>query len=80
MTTIDAGGWVMIPKHIRDAVGLAPGTAVEVVVRDGAILLVPAVVPMQLVERGGGLVAEPETLLPTLTAEDVRSVLEAIRR
>jgi AbrB family looped-hinge helix DNA binding protein len=79
MTMIDAGGWVMIPKHIRDAVGLSPGAAVDVVVRDGAILLVPAITPMQLVERGGGLVAEPERPLPTLTAEDVRSVLEASR-
>jgi AbrB family looped-hinge helix DNA binding protein len=80
MATIDAAGWVMIPKHIRDAVGLSPGTAVEVVVRDGAILLVPVIAPMRLVERGGGLVAEPETPLPTLTAEDVRAVLEASRR
>jgi AbrB family looped-hinge helix DNA binding protein len=80
MTVIDAGGRVMLPKHIRDAIGLSPGTAVDVVVRDGAVLLVPATVPMRLVEREGGLVAEPETPLPTLTAEDVRSALEASRR
>jgi hypothetical protein len=35
---------------------------------------------MRLVERGGGVVAEPELPLPTLTAEDVRRALDAGRR
>jgi AbrB family looped-hinge helix DNA binding protein len=80
MTTIDAGGRVVIPKQIREAIGLSPGSAIDVAVRDGIIVLVPATSPMRLVEREGGVVAEPEQPLPTLTAEEVRSVLEAGRR
>jgi AbrB family looped-hinge helix DNA binding protein len=79
-TTIDAGGRVTIPEQLRDALGLSVGSIVDVVARDGVIVLVPAPVPMRLVERGGGVVAEPEEPLPTLTAEDVRSALEAGRR
>jgi AbrB family looped-hinge helix DNA binding protein len=80
MTTIDAGGRVVIPKQIRDAIGLSPGATIDVGLRDGVIVLVPATATMRLVERGGGVVAEPEQPLPTLTAEDVRSALEAGRR
>ncbi len=69
-----------IPAHMRDALGLSPGSSVDVVIRDGVIVLVPTITPMRLVERGGGVVAEPEQPLPTLTAEDVRLALEAGRR
>jgi len=46
---------------------------VDVVVHDGVIVLVPTITPMRLVERGGGVVAEPELPLPTLTTERVGS-------
>jgi AbrB family looped-hinge helix DNA binding protein len=71
---------VEIPAHVRDALGLSPGSTVEIVARDGVVVLVPTTTPMRLVERGGGVVAEPDQPLPTLTAEDVRLALEASRR
>jgi AbrB family looped-hinge helix DNA binding protein len=70
---VDTGGRVEIPAHMRDALGLSPGSSVDVVVRDGVIVLVPTITPMRLVERGGGVVAEPELPLPTLTTERVGS-------
>lgn len=79
-TTIDAGGRVVIPKHLREATGLVPGARLDIVVRDGLIVLVPVASKIALVERDGGLVAEADEEMPTLTAEAVREVLEATRR
>jgi len=79
-TTIDAAGRVIVPKAIRDALGLVDGTALEIELRDGAVVLEPPPTPVKLVRRGRGVVAEPERPLPKLTAEQVRAVLETGRR
>ena len=78
--TIDAAGRIVVPKPIRDALGLAAGTQLEISERDGAIVLEPEPVPMRLVRRGRGRVVAPERPLPTLTAEQVRATLESVRR
>lgn len=36
-TTIDAAGRLVVPKPVRDAMGLEPGRAVDVVFTDGRI-------------------------------------------
>jgi AbrB family looped-hinge helix DNA binding protein len=83
-STIDDAGRVVIPKAIREAAGLAPGTELEISEREGRVEIEAASVPLRLVERAGFLAAEPETPpgsdLPPLTAEDVRDVLERVRR
>jgi AbrB family looped-hinge helix DNA binding protein len=38
-TTITVKGQVTIPKHIRDALGLTPGSRVEFAVEDGRVVL-----------------------------------------
>jgi hypothetical protein len=40
----------------------------------------PASVPMRLVRRGKTVAVEPDQPLPTLTAEEVRTILESGRR
>lgn len=79
-TTIDAAGRIVVPKPVRDAMGLTAGRAIDVVYTDGRIEidLAPAEVT---VETEDGL----PRLLPTeplegLTDEQVRDVLEATRR
>ena len=79
-TTIDAAGRVVVPRALRDALGLSAGTVLEIRERDGALVLEPAPVPMRLVRRGKGLVAEPTETLPPLTSELVREALETGRR
>jgi AbrB family looped-hinge helix DNA binding protein len=79
ITTIDAGGRVVIPKAIRDALKLRPGTPLQVTVRDGAVLVEPTAVPMRLMTEHGHIVVEPETALPPLTDDVVRDTLESIR-
>lgn len=78
-TSIDSAGRVVVPKPLRDALGLAPGTRLEASMMDGRLVLEPVAVPMRLVKRAGGLVVEAEGPLPPLTAEQVRATLEALR-
>ena len=55
--TIDKAGRLVIPKQLRDHLGLRPGT-VEVVA-DGAALRVQPIVDAGLDERDGRLVIPP---------------------
>ena len=77
-TTIDRAGRFVVPKRIRAEIGLPEGGEVEVSVRDGRIEIEP-VGRARLVERDGELVFETENPVP-LTADDVRDVLERVRR
>lgn len=71
----------MIPKAVRDEAGFTAGTEVEVLFRDGRVEIEPAPLPARVVERDGEVVIDPGVDgLPPLTDEDVRAVLEHIRR
>jgi AbrB family looped-hinge helix DNA binding protein len=67
--TIDKAGRVVIPKPLRDAVGLAPGD-VELI-RDGAGIRIEPVAGTGTVEVAGRRVIEGEI---ALTDDDVRSL------
>jgi len=79
-TAIDAAGRVVIPKALRDALGLAAGQLLEITERDGRLEIVPASTPMKLVDEGDGVVAVTEAEMPVLTADLVRETLERTRR
>jgi AbrB family looped-hinge helix DNA binding protein len=79
-TAIDAAGRVVIPKALRDALGLRAGQPLEIAERDGRLEIVPASTPMTLVDEGDGVVAVAETDMPVLTADLVRATLERTRR
>ncbi len=79
-TTIDNAGRVVIPKRVRDEAGLHAGIELDVEFRDGRIQLEPAVLPMRVVERAGRPTIEVEGELPPLTDDNVRDVLERVRR
>ncbi len=79
-STIDAAGRVVIPKSMRDSLGLTGRQTIEIRERDGAIEIEPAATPMRLEERDGHLVAVPDHELPALTDDLVRATLERVRR
>jgi AbrB family looped-hinge helix DNA binding protein len=79
-TTIDGAGRVVIPKPLRDEAGFTAGTEVEIVLRDGRIEIEPATLPMRLVERDGSVVIDAGVELPLLTDDDVRDLLDHVRR
>lgn len=79
-TTIDGAGRVVVPKALRDALGLSDGAELDIELRDGALHIEPAPTPMKLVKRGKRLVANPDKELPPLSADAVRDTLERTRR
>jgi AbrB family looped-hinge helix DNA binding protein len=80
-TTIDSAGRIVVPKALREAMGLAAGREVDIVFTDGRleIEVVPAEVDLEfpegelprIVHRG-----DP----PPLTDEVIRATIEATRR
>jgi len=79
-TTIDSAGRVVIPKPLRDRLGLTPGETLELSEREGKIEIGPAPTPMTLAKTKHGVVAVPESKIPPLTDEVVRDTLERTRR
>ncbi len=79
-SAIDSVGRVVIPKSLRDRLGLGRGRAIEISERDGKIEIEPLSTPMSLVVRRGRPVAVPQGRLPKLTDEVVRATIERTRR
>lgn len=80
-TTIDAAGRIVVPKALRDELGLSPGRELEVAAVDGRLEISVPPTPMHLERSGGRVVAVSDAgPLPQLTAEQVRATLERARR
>lgn len=81
ITTIDKAGRVVVPKKIRDAMGLKPGTPIDIVYEDGRVVIEYAMPEVQ-VDRSGSIPVLRRlggSELPPLTDEIVRETLEAVR-
>ena len=62
-TTIDSVGRIVVPKALRDALGLVPGSTVDVSRYGAGLQLVPGGRTARLVEEAGALVATGETVI-----------------
>ena len=78
--TIDAAGRIVVPKPLRQALGLKPGQLLEMRAGDGRLEIEIVPTSVTLKKRGKGVVAVPDAELTTLTAEQVRETLERVRR
>jgi AbrB family looped-hinge helix DNA binding protein len=76
-TSIDAVGRIVIPKQLRDALGLVPGNTVDVSLYGSGLQLVPTGRTARLVTEDGMLVAESST---PVTDEVVFGLLDSLRR
>lgn len=80
MTMIDKAGRLVVPKAIRDAAQLHPGTQVRFRLSDGCVQIEPAPLDVKLERRGSVIVAVPSgKTLPSLTASDVAAVIDEVR-
>jgi AbrB family looped-hinge helix DNA binding protein len=62
-TTIDAVGRIVIPKPLRDAIGLTPGSTVDISRHGAGLQLVPSGRTARLVEDSGTVVATGDTVI-----------------
>jgi AbrB family looped-hinge helix DNA binding protein len=76
---IDKAGRIVIPKAARDAVGLEPGTEVELRIVDDSLQLRPAATRVRLVRRGRIVTAVADPPPPPLTADEVERTRERLR-
>jgi AbrB family looped-hinge helix DNA binding protein len=77
-TTIDAAGRLVVPKRLREELGFAPGTELELTAVDGHLeVVVPSRVRVEEGPYGPRLVAEGAE---PLSAEQVRDLIERGRR
>lgn len=79
-TTIDKAGRIVVPKSMRDDLGLRGGEAVEITLVDGHIEIEPVTSHIRLERKRGRLVAASDREMPVLTADQVRALLEKLRR
>jgi AbrB family looped-hinge helix DNA binding protein len=77
-TTIDHAGRVVIPKSLREQVGLLPGTQIEIQVRNGHLEIEPVAV-MSVERRGRFLVAVPPLGTPTVAPEEIDEFIKDLR-
>ena len=76
-TTIDSRGRVLVPRALRDALGLMPGERVEVSRYGAGLQIVPAGPTARLIEVDGALVADSMT---PVTDDDLFGLLDSSRR
>jgi AbrB family looped-hinge helix DNA binding protein len=81
VTTIDKAGRIVVPKPLRDELGLYAGQELEISAVDGRIEIETPPARIWLERSADGrLAAATDREMPVLTAERVREVLEQVRR
>lgn len=81
ITTIDKAGRIVIPKPMRERLGLERGGEVEITELGEAIAIAPRPLEFTLVEGKHGLLTAPaDAGLPGGGTGETRAALERIRR
>lgn len=77
-TTIDKAGRIVVPKALRDRLGLEPGTTVDVSQYGAGLQLIPVGRTARLrADDGDGLIAHSTTVI---SDDDVFALLDDQRR
>ncbi len=75
--TVDSVGRIVVPKPLRDALSLKPGSVVDISRYGAGLQLVPTGRTARLVDQAGALVATGST---TIDDDDVFVLIDAGRR
>jgi AbrB family looped-hinge helix DNA binding protein len=76
-TSIDSVGRIVVPEPLRDALGLTPGSIVDISRCEAGLQLLPSARTAQLVEEAAVLVASGTTAIDD---ETVFGLLDSERR
>jgi bifunctional DNA-binding transcriptional regulator/antitoxin component of YhaV-PrlF toxin-antitoxin module len=77
---IDAAGRLVVPKPLRDELGIGGPTELEAAARDGVIELTVADLPARVEERDGTAVIVLDHHVEPLTPDEVRAAIDRVRR
>lgn len=77
---IDAVGRLVIPKPLREELGVTGATEVELSAADGRLELTVPDVPAHVEERNGSPVIATDEPMAPMTVEDTRSAIDRVRR
>jgi AbrB family looped-hinge helix DNA binding protein len=58
MTKVDSKGRIVLPKEVRERLGITPGTEVDIRQEDGKAVVEPEDNPEQIIERMEQLITE----------------------
>jgi AbrB family looped-hinge helix DNA binding protein len=75
--TVDSGGRIVVPKVLREALGLAPGSTVDISPYGGGLMIIPGGRTARLVEIDGLLVGTSQT---PIDDDDVFALIDAGRK
>ncbi len=78
--TIDTAGRMVVPKSLRDELGITGAGEVEMTASDGRVEISVPDVDARVEQRGGLPVIATDELAPTLTVEAARSAIDRVRR
>ena len=78
-STIDKAGRIVVPKAIRAAARLEPGTKISFRLVSGRVEMEPAPLTVSLERRGHLVVAVPNRNLPALAESEVEDTIAALR-
>lgn len=76
-TSIDSVGRIVVPKALRDALGLTPGSTVDISRYGAGLQLIPTGRTARLIEESGVLVATGDT---EIDDDDVFALIDSGRR
>ena len=76
-TTIDAVGRIVVPKQLRDSIGLQPGATGDITAYGAGLQVLPAGRTARIVQVDGTTVAESDT---PVTDDIVFGLIDSLRR
>ena len=76
-TSLDSTGRIVVPKPLRDALGLAPGSTLDISRYGAGLQLVPDGRTARVVDEAGVLVVTGET---EIDDDDIFALIDAGRR
>lgn len=60
---VDSGGRIVVPKPMREALGLVPGSIVDITPYGAGLVIIPGGRTARLVEVDGELVGKPDAVI-----------------